>query len=111
MKKLQDIKTDLVSLSITNIFYCLVIDTYKATDVWTKIFGHGTLSKISSVEIVFSINDLLFFENVQEIITTFVCENDSRNTENNLIRINNDLKCVDFSEYELMKTKTILSSW
>lgn len=92
----------------------MVIDTYNCIDIWTSVFGYGTLQKISKITVDISINDMNFFENVQEIITRFMCEmceNDFRETENKLIKFNSKLKCEDFNNYEQTQMRSIVSNW
>jgi hypothetical protein len=39
----------LLELSISNGFFCLIIDTFNECRLWQEIFGHGSFKKISQV--------------------------------------------------------------
>jgi len=112
-------RSELLDLQISNSIFCSVIDTFKNKMIWKKVFGNGTLNKLSKIgeSDISYISDQKFFNSVQRIVNKFsdIIEDKGavnfHSIENSILTLTNEVECKDFSEYELLQTRNILINW
>lgn len=70
---LSNMRSELVDLQISNSIFCSVIDTFRKKIIWKKVFGSGTLNKLSKIgeSDISNISDQKFFNSVQRIVNEF----------------------------------------
>ena len=112
-------RSELLDLQISNSIFCLVIETFKNKMIWKKVFGNGTLNKLSKIgeSDISYISDQKFFNSVQRIVNKFSDTIEDKGAvnfhsiENSILTLTNEVECKDFSEYELLQTRNILINW
>jgi len=112
-------QSELLDLQISNSIFCSVIDTFKNKTIWKKVFGNGTLNKLSKLgeSDISNISDQKFFNSVQRIVNKFsdtIEDKDAVNfhsIENTILTLTKDFECKDFNDYELLQTRNILMNW
>lgn len=104
MQKLTNMKDQLLSLSITNIFFSQVIDTNNSSIIWEKLLRIGLFSRIADAEYVSSLEDVNFYDTFRHFLIT-------KSLISEISKIIESLMCTDFDCSELNNTKTIVSKW
>ncbi|PYY20683.1 MAG: hypothetical protein DMG62_22520 [Acidobacteria bacterium] len=66
-------RSELLDLQISNSIFCLVIDTFKNKMIWKKVFGNGTLNKLSKIgeSDISYISDQNFLIRFRELLINF----------------------------------------
>ncbi|GET50289.1 hypothetical protein RIR_jg32856.t1 [Rhizophagus irregularis DAOM 181602=DAOM 197198] len=104
VQKLTNMKDQLLSLSITNIFFSQVIDTNNSSIIWEKLLRIGLFSRIADAEYVSSLEDVNFYDTFRHFLIT-------KSLISEISKIIESLMCTDFDCSELNNTKTIVSKW
>ena len=102
----------MLDLPISNGFFCLIVDTFNAHEIWEEIFGHGKFKKISKIS-ESEVPNISAIDLFDESLRKYICNifEESFCNEESICDKKIDVSVCEFNSHEISSIKSILDTW